>query len=234
MFHVIVAVLAGLGALWTLAIWLSGGFTVVLLGITIQSHDPFRPLALAAVGAAVYAVTSGPHQRTATHDAAGDSAGALPRRRRHRQEFVDGGWRRFLRVRLASRALAQGDLTVPIPLAATAPWPDPVWTFAPHGFRPAVSASAIVPVTAPGLPLLMAAAKALGGHCAMFLVTPLSGALLVWLTFAIGRVLGSEVLGLAAAWLVATSPAVLAMLVSPMSDVPAAAAWAAAIYFVLG
>ena len=80
----------------------------------------------------------------------------------------------------------------------------------------------------------MAAAKAIAGHCAMFLVTPLSGALLVWITFAIGRRLDSDALGLAAAWLVATSPAVLAMLVSPMSDVPAAAFWAVAIYFTLG
>ena len=68
----------------------------------------------------------------------------------------------------------------------------------------------------------------------MFLVTPLSGALLVWITFAIGRRLVSDAVGLAAAWLVATSPAVLAMLVSPMSDVPAAAFWAVAMYFTLG
>ena len=68
----------------------------------------------------------------------------------------------------------------------------------------------------------------------MFLVTPLSGALLVWITFAIGRRLVSDAVGLAAAWLVATSPAVLAMLVSPMSDVPAAAFWAGAMYFTLG
>ena len=107
-------------------------------------------------------------------------------------------------------------------------------TFMPHGFRPAVSGPALVPVTAPGLPLLMAAAKSIAGHCAMFLVTPLSGALLVWMTFAIGRRLDSDALGLAAAWLVATSPAMLAMLVSPMSDVPAAAFWAIAIYFTLG
>ena len=127
-----------------------------------------------------------------------------------------------------------GDLTVPIPLAATAPWPEALLTFTPHGFRPAVSGPALVPVTAPGLPLLMAAAKTIAGHCAMFLVTPLSGALLVWITFAIGRRLVSDAVGLAAAWLVATSPAVLAMLVSPMSDVPAAAFWAGAMYFTLG
>jgi Dolichyl-phosphate-mannose-protein mannosyltransferase len=91
----------------------------------------------------------------------------------------------------------------------------------------------LVPVTAPGLPLMMAGAKAIAGHCAMFLVTPLTGALLVWMTFLIGRRIDSGALGLAAAFLVATSPAVLAMLVSPMSDVPAAAFWATAIYFTL-
>jgi hypothetical protein len=80
----------------------------------------------------------------------------------------------------------------------------------------------------------MAAVKTVAGHCAMFLVTPLSGALLVWVTFAIGRRIDSAALGLAAAWLIATSPAMLAMLVSPMSDVPAASFWAIAIYFTLG
>ena len=68
----------------------------------------------------------------------------------------------------------------------------------------------------------------------MFLVTPLSGALLVWVTFAIGRRLDSDALGLAAAWLVATSPAVLAMLVAPMSDVPPRRSGPSAIYFTLG
>jgi hypothetical protein len=54
------------------------------------------------------------------------------------------------------------------------------------------------------------------------------------MTFAIGRRLDSDALGLAAAWLMATSPAMLAMLVSPMSDVPAAAFWAVAMYFTIG
>ena len=150
-----------------------------------------------------------------------------------RNSWTAGGADQYAYVSQADLWL-QRDLTVPVPLAATAPWPEAVWTFMPHGFRPAVAGPALVPVTAPGLPLLMAAAKTIAGHCAMFLVTPLTGALLVWMTFVIGRRIDSAGLGLAAAWLVATSPAVLAMLVSPMSDVPAAAFWAIAIYFTLG
>ena len=150
-----------------------------------------------------------------------------------RNSWTAGGADSYAYVSQAELWLS-GNLTVPVPLAASAPWPNAVSTFAPHGFRPAVSDIAIVPVTAPGLPLAMAAAKAVAGHCAMFLVTPLSGAVLVWFTFAIGRRLMSDTVGLVAAWLIATSPAVLAMLVSPMSDVPAAALWAAATYFALG
>ena len=234
MVHVIVAVLAAFGAFWTLAIWLVGGFTIALLGITIRAHDPLRPLAFTALAMSAYIATRGPIsvRRLAVPLAVLVSlcpavAGVA------RNSWATNGADQYAYVSQADLWL-QGDLTVPVPLAATAPWPEAVWSFAPHGFRPAVTGPAIVPVTAPGLPLAMAAAKALFGHCAMFLVTPLSGALLVWMTFAIGRRIDSDALGLAAAWFVATSPAALAMLTSPMSDVPAAAMWAVAIYFTLG
>ena len=151
-----------------------------------------------------------------------------------RNSWTAGGADQYAYVSQADLWL-QRDLTVPVPLAATAPWPEAVCDI--HAARISACgrrAPALVPVTAPGLPLMMAAAKTIAGHCAMFLVTPLSGALLVWMTFAIGRRIDSDALGLAAAWLVATSPAMLAMLVSPMSDVPAAAFWAIAIYFTLG
>jgi hypothetical protein len=128
----------------------------------------------------------------------------------------------------------QGTQTVAVPIADAAPWPEPVWTFTPYGYRPAAAGSAIVPMTSPGLSVMMAMAKKAFGHAAMFWVVPLTGALLVWMTFLIGRRLRSPAVGLGAAWLMATSPAFLAMLVSPMSDVPAAAFWAMAIYFTLG
>jgi len=40
---------------------------------------------------------------------------------------------------------------------------------------------------------------------------PLTGALLVWTTFLLGRRVQSDAIGLAAAWLVATSPTFLIM-----------------------
>ena len=238
MIHVIVAAFAVLGTLWALAIWIVGGFTIALSGITIQSHDPLRPLALGMIAAAIYLMMGGGPEnvrnvRRLTVPVAILLALCPAIAGIARNSWTAGGADQYAYVSQADLWL-QRNLTVQVPLAATAPWPEALLTFMPHGFRPAVSGPALVPVTAPGLPLMMAAVKAIAGHCAMFLVTPLSGALLVWITFAIGRRVGSDGVGLAAAWLVATSPAVLAMLVSPMSDVPAAAFWASAIYFTLG
>jgi hypothetical protein len=234
MIHVIVAVFAVFGILWALAIWLIGGFTLALPGATLHSHDPLRPLALGAIAAAVYIVMRGPlNLRRIAIPLAVLLALCPAIAGIARNSWTAGGADQYAYASQADLWLHR-NLTVQVSLAATAPWPEPVVTFMPHGFRPAVSGPALVPVTAPGLPLLMAAAKLIAGHCAMFLVTPLSGALLVWITFAIGRRLDSDAMGLAAAWLIATSPAVLAMLVSPMSDVPAAAFWGIAIYFTLG
>ena len=63
----------------------------------------------------------------------------------------------------------------------------------------------------------------------MFAVVPVLGALTVWLTFVLGRRLGDEASGAAAAMLMAASPAFLYQVVQPMSDVPATALWAAAL-----
>jgi hypothetical protein len=231
---VIVAVFAVFGIGWALVILLVGGFTIAPAGLTIQSHDPLRPLAFGVIFAAVYLAMRGPvNLRRLTIPVAVLLATSPAITGIARNSWTAGGADQYAYVSQADLWL-QRDRIVHVPLALTAPWPEAVLTFMPHGFRPAVSGAALVPVTAPGLPLLMAAVKGIAGHCAMFLVTPLSGALLVWMTFAIGRRLDSDALGLAAAWLVATSPAVLAMLVSPMSDVPAAAFWALAIYFTLG
>jgi hypothetical protein len=234
MIRAIVAGLAAFGILWALTSWLVGGFVVSLPWGTIRSHDPLRPLLVGAAAATAYFALGGRlHlQRAAVPLAVVLSLSTAAAGIAH-NSWTAGGSDSYAYVSQADLWLT-GNLTVDVPLAGSAPWPDAVWTFAPHGFRPAVSGPAIVPVTAPGLPLLMAAAKAIAGHCAMFLVTPLGGALLVWATFILGRRIRSAPLGLAAAWLVATSPAVLAMLVSPMSDVPAAAFWTAAIYGLLG
>jgi hypothetical protein len=126
------------------------------------------------------------------------------------------------------------DLKIPAPIADAVPWPNGLATFTPFGYRAAPNQAALVPATGPGLPLLMALLKSVAGHCAAFLVVPFTGGLLIWATFAIGRRLGSDVIGLGAAWLVATSPTFLMMSKSPMSDVPAAAFWAQATSWALG
>jgi hypothetical protein len=128
----------------------------------------------------------------------------------------------------------QGRLHVDQGFGASVPWPLARWTFTPLGYRPEPDGYRIVPQYSPGLPLLMAGFKLIAGQCAIFWVVPFSGGILVFATYAIGRRIGRPIVGLAAAWIVATSPTLLFMLMAPMSDVPAAAAWAVAIAFALG
>ena len=138
-------------------------------------------------------------------------------------------------VSQADRWLA-GRLTIDQSWASDAPWPMARWTLAPLGYRPSNVAGnewVVVPTYAPGLPLLMALGKTIGGQELMFWVVPLSGAILVLATFGITQRLVSPGAGLIAAWLTATSPTLLFMLMLPMSDVPAAAAWAVAFYGLL-
>jgi 4-amino-4-deoxy-L-arabinose transferase-like glycosyltransferase len=129
----------------------------------------------------------------------------------------------------------QRQLSIEQPWVKDVPWPGGQWVFAPLGYRPAAGrqSTEIVPTYAPGLPMLMAAGRAIGGPCAVFWIVPLSGAVLVLATFGLGRALASPVAGLIAAGLVLTSPVFLFMLMTPMTDVPVAAAWAAALWLLL-
>jgi len=127
----------------------------------------------------------------------------------------------------------RGNLFIDQRFGADVPWPLARWTFTPLGYRPEPDGFRIVPTYPPGLPMLMAAANTIAGQCAIFWIVPLAGGALTFATYWIGRRIGRPWVGLAAAWLVATSPAVLFMLMAPMSDVPAAAAWAMAVALVL-
>jgi hypothetical protein len=128
----------------------------------------------------------------------------------------------------------RGNLYIDQSFGASVPWPLARWTFTPLGYRPEPDGYRIVPQYAAGLPLLMAAFKLIAGQCAMFWVVPICGGMLVLATYGIGRRVERPVVGLAAAWLVATSPTQLFMLMAPMSDVPAAAAWAASVVGAMG
>jgi hypothetical protein len=125
-------------------------------------------------------------------------------------------------------------LQTPNPLALAAPWPEASRAFAPAGHVPSAAVpGAIVPMCPAGLSLLMAPLRLVSGRTAMFLVLPICGALLVLATWAIGSRISTGV-GLASALLVACSPPFLYQVVQPMSDVPAAAFWTAAVAAAVG
>jgi hypothetical protein len=129
-----------------------------------------------------------------------------------------------------------GHLSTQIPIVRPSPWPLAIDTWAPLGYRPAPgTADRIVPLYAPGLPLLMAAFQIAGGFCAAFLVVPVCGALTIGLTGVFARQLGaSAAAALASVILMATSPIFLYQLMNPMSDVPATAAWTLAAVLLAG
>jgi hypothetical protein len=129
---------------------------------------------------------------------------------------------------LMADAFAAGALQPTSPLAAQVPWPDAPKTFTPGGFVVSEThASASAPVCAPGFSLLLAPLITIGGLDAIFILTPIAGALLVWLTFAAGRAIAGPLAGAMAAVLVAASPAMLYQVVQPMNDVTTAALWMA-------
>ena len=128
-----------------------------------------------------------------------------------------------------------GNLKIDQLFAMEPPWPQPALTFSPFGYRPDPRDERwLVPTYSPGLPMLMAVSKTLGGQDALFIVVPICAGLLVLATWQLGCRLRMPVVGLAAAWLVATSPVVLGHAMSAWSDVPAAAAWAGAFCLLLG
>lgn len=238
----LLACLAIVLAAWALAVWWTGGLAFTVAGVRVSARGAGRPLAAAAACAMAWLWLTGPARARqslaslaararpawiAAALAAGCAAVAVAH-----NGWTAGGADQYAYASQMDLWLA-GARTIPVPLAAHAPWPDALTTFTPYGHRPALGGAGIVPVTAPGFSWLMAAFKAVGGHCAAFLVPPACAALLVWCAFAIGRRVGGDAVGLGAAWLMATSPVVLAMSKATMSDVPAAAFWAAAILGVL-
>lgn len=235
--------------LWAVWISVSGGFITTIAGLRIRSNNPQRVLLLTAVALGGYFMLGGvlpvrrlasAARRLATAVAAHPGAIAVLLAISSTVVAIAGS------TRMAGGADAygyvsqadlwlQGDLKVRQPWVADIPWPDAMWTFTPLGYRPVESRSewAIVPTYSPGLPMLLALAKRIGGQCLMFGVVPILAGLAVLATFGIGRRLHSPVAGLIAAWLVATSPITLSSSLEPLTDLPAMATWTLAFFFVL-
>jgi hypothetical protein len=228
-------------AVWTGVLFFHSGFDTSLFGVRIRTNDPMRPmfLALGAIFLFVWAVGEGdadpemslvldfPSRLFARLDdrlpaiglavaitVAGLSLGSK----------AAGGSDSYGYVSQAELWLS-GHLRVDQPWVDQVPWPNAAQTFSPLGYQPGTTHATITPTYSPGLPMLMALAKLIGGQRAIFWVVPLCGGMFVFATFGIGRRLAGPYAGLIAAWLLATSPAFLFMLMAPMSDVPAAAAW---------
>src|SRR5262245_11910157 len=239
----VLAATAALALAWSLVVWLTGGLDFTIAGLHVTSTNISRPLVVGLAAAVAAMLLNGFRSsvedvkttaaRVTPFGAAVALAAATTVLSLLASSWTASGPDSYAYLSHAAM-LREGRLSVPIDLADEAPWPGAPGTFVPFGYHLTASRpSALVPVTAPGLPMLMAALQLVAGHCAAFLVTPVAGGALVLLTFLIGRRVRSPAAGLIAAWLVATSPAVLFMLMWPMSDIPAAAWTALMIHLLL-
>jgi hypothetical protein len=128
----------------------------------------------------------------------------------------------------------KGQLVLDQPLYDEMTWRWANWALAPLGYRPGERGGTMVPIYSPGLPLQMAAFKAVGGERAVYVVVPLLGALAVWWTFVLGRAVADPAVAALAAFALLVSPVFLGQLVWPWSDVPVTAWWLAATVAALG
>ena len=227
-------------SLWAVMTWLTGGFGFRLGTLSISSHDVVRP-ALAAgllliasravlgrdvlaryIGAGVGDARSAP-RRIALAAALAMFVAAVAWNTR-----ASGGSDSSCYL-IQADVFARGEALLRDPLASRAPFSNVGRLFAPTGWTEApADPRAAAPICPPGLALLMTIALA-GGRAAPALVVPLFAALAVWLTFLFGRYVDGPWTGAAAAVLLACSPIFLYQAVQPMSDVPAAALWMAAL-----
>jgi hypothetical protein len=228
-------VLSAVFVLWAAWVAITGGVTV-----PVSSHDPVRPLLLAAIVGAAYiaayrqywrsdleALVHAPWPRVVVVLAV--SAAFLVGI--EQATFIAGGPDVSGYVSQADRWV-RGELTSPMPeWVRDAPWAGAAVSAAPVGYTPDPSSSRLVPMYSPGLPLMMAGFERVGGADAVFYVVPVFGALTIWITYALGRMMAGPWAGAVAALLMLVSPPFLWMLVEPMSDVPAAACWSAAVLF---
>ncbi|MGE5815909.1 MAG: ArnT family glycosyltransferase, partial [Acidobacteriota bacterium] len=243
-FRLALLALVGVLLLWTSYIVLEGGVSTRILGVRVSSRDEWRPLAAALILAAAYGALA---RRAAFEDftwilerirsgatllavvvalCAGATAAAWGTK-------AASGADSYGYISQADLWL-QGRLIVSLPVMADLDLPNSNSALAPHGYRPGPEANTLVPTYAPGLPMFMAGFKALFGACGVYLVVPAFTVLLVFATYDLGRSFGSRFEGLAAALLVACSPIIIRMSLLPMTDVPVAATWTAAIAVTAG
>jgi hypothetical protein len=225
---------------YALALAITGGFTLAIGSMRIRSQSWVRPAIVAAAGAVLLIVaarsavaawlertswilqSAGAAKCAAVVAATWALAAGLGF-----NTFAAGGADSYGYVGQA-RLLAHGRVTDTIPWSSGYTWPDAAATLTPLGFTKPRIEGVIAPIYPPGLSLLQAPLT-LWSERAVYIVVPIFGTLLVWLIYRLAAHLGDPVTGAVAALLLSASPTFLYQVVQPMSDVPAAACWLAAL-----
>ena len=230
---------------WGVIVTLTGGVNARLLGVPIQSRDPFRAFLLSGLIVAwlsAYARADliryldrlgAPFARVARFAPMLVTAMALALAIHGVVfgSFSIGGADSFGYLNQAYD-WASGELPRAHRIPLELPFEESDVMQIPLGYRNGPEPHTMVPVYAPGLPLIMAVFL-LAGACGPFFVVPLSAIAFTWFTYRLGDRAGGRVVGLVAAVLLVTSPTVLYQTLWPMSDVPAGAAWTAALWLSL-
>src|SRR3954464_12636080 len=192
---------------------LVGGFYFHIAGIRVSSWEAYKPfrIGMLAIIAALWLHdrssdadhTSWQHlPKWATWIAAGVAASSLAVAI-HYGIFAAGGADAYGYVSQAA-AWATGRISIPDPLASLVSSIGPARV--PLGYLPAPTPGTIVPIYAPGLPLMMALAAIFGGANAVYYVVPIMGGIAVWCTYQLGARADRPLTGMIAALLLAFSP----------------------------
>jgi hypothetical protein len=229
--------LAALLAIFSLTIYVTGGFVTSVGGLRVSSRSPTASAGAAAVALLAW-IYFARRARAVHQDLARADAWLLS----HASKIVVtiAGLAGAVAAYYASYSaagsdasgylsqavmLSQGHLTHAEPLTTFAAWRDSAMTLAPLGWRPGMVPGVQVPTYAVGLPLLLAPVHAIGGIIAASMIPPAALAVAVWAMGAFAsRVAGPAAAIVASVWL-ATSPIALIEAMQPMSDVPVTAAW---------
>ncbi|MEO6214185.1 MAG: glycosyltransferase family 39 protein [Vicinamibacterales bacterium] len=231
---------ATLAAAFAVAIGWTGGFDLRIAGARLRSHSWGRPAIAASLALCLWLFTERGRIREMLRTAwlaldssvaahivlAAALAWTIVAGSRF-GTFSAGGSDSYGYLSQAHQ-LHAGRLSDDIPMHSAFTWSNAESTLIPLAHVRAPEPGRMVPTYPPGLPVLMAAVLPAGERAA-YLLVPAFGAVLLFFTWRAGRLLGDSLAGAVAALLLSLSPPFLLQLLQPMSDVPAAACWAAAI-----
>jgi Dolichyl-phosphate-mannose-protein mannosyltransferase len=218
-------------------VWLIGGIDARVASLAVRARDPLRPLIFGLVLLVTQiALSRDPWSRGTERVAVWFSRRAaiiavalaflLTTVAVYYGSFAAGGSDSYGYLSQAY-GWARRELPRPIPLALTFSGPESDALQTPLAHRAGRQAHTIVPIIAPGLPLLMAALLTFGA-CGPYLVVPICAGLMVWMVFLWGRRTAGPMAGVISALVIAVTPVVLYQSVNPMADVPAGAMWTSA------